>query len=85
MISHYCENGTVMIIVENYACPGYYFPAIQCGPPPAVLWGTANLTGTHFNDSAIYSCDEGYELVGNLVTTCEATGQWAPVPSCESK
>ena len=60
-------------------------PVIHCGPAHHIFGGTVNQTGTRFNDKAEYRCNEGYALVGDHVTTCEATGQWGPAPSCQSK
>ena len=41
-------------------------------------------SGTTFGQAAIYSCNTGYNLVGNSTRTCQATGEWSgSVPTCE--
>ena len=40
--------------------------------------------GTTFGQTATYSCDTGYNLVGNSTRTCQATGNWSgSVPTCQ--
>ena len=41
--------------------------------------------GTTFGQTATYSCNPGYTLVGDITRTCQATGQWsgdAPICQC---
>ena len=41
--------------------------------------------GTTFGQTATYSCNTGYTLVGDSTRTCQATGQWsgdAPICQC---
>ena len=36
-----------------------------------------------FNQVATYSCNSGYELVGNMTRTCQADGMWSgSEPTC---
>ena len=45
--------------------------------------GNVMLTGRLFADRAIYTCDEGYRLVGVEFRLCQADGSWsATEPSC---
>jgi hypothetical protein len=38
----------------------------------------------HFNDRAVYTCDDGYQIVGMDKVTCNSNGQWNGVtPSCK--
>ena len=40
--------------------------------------------GTTFGQTATYSCNTGYNLVGNSTRTCQATGIWSgSEPTCE--
>ena len=40
--------------------------------------------GTTFGQNATYSCNTGYNLVGNNTRTCEATGNWSgSAPTCQ--
>lgn len=45
--------------------------------------GSVILTGRLFADRAIYTCEEGYRLVGVEFRLCQADGSWsATEPSC---
>ena len=50
---------------------------IDCGElePPAN--GAVNVSGTTYNSTATYSCDEGYVLVGVSTSTCLGSGNWS--------
>ena len=40
--------------------------------------------GTTFGQTATYSCNTGYNLVGDSTRTCQATGVWSgSAPTCE--
>ena len=40
--------------------------------------------GTTFGQNATYSCDPGYNLVGDSTRTCQATREWSgSAPTCE--
>ena len=47
--------------------------------------GQVTLTaGTTFGQNATYSCDPGYNLVGDSTRTCQATRDWSGnEPTCE--
>ena len=41
--------------------------------------------GTTFGETATYSCDAGYNLVGDRTRTCQVTGVWSgSTPTCQS-
>ena len=41
-------------------------------------------SGTTFGQTATYSCNTGYNLVGDSIRTCQATGEWSgSAPTCE--
>ena len=43
-----------------------------------------HLTGRHFNDRAVYTCDEGYAIVGLDQVLCNSNGQWSgEQPTCK--
>ena len=51
-----------------------------------LLNGVVDFSGTAFWDSATYSCNKGYELVGASVRTCEENGEWSDsAPFCRRK
>ena len=59
--------------------------AVDCGTLTDPANGSVNHTaGTTFRQTATYSCDTGYNLVGDSTRTCNATGQWSGrAPTCE--
>ena len=47
--------------------------------------GQVSTTGTTFGQTATYSCNTGYNLVGDSTRTCQATGNWSgSAPTCQS-
>lgn len=48
------------------------------------LNGDVSLTGTAFQDTATYTCDEGYVLNGDETRECLSTGSWSgEEPVCD--
>ena len=58
---------------------------MDCGNLTAPANGQVDLTsGTTFGQTATYSCNTGYNLVGDSTRTCQATGEWSgSVPTCQ--
>ena len=47
--------------------------------------GTVTVNGVTTGDTAVYSCDEGYVLVGDMTRTCMNNSQWSgAAPTCPS-
>ena len=45
----------------------------------------SHTAGTTFGQTATYSCNTGYNLVGDNTRTCEAGGMWSgSEPTCQS-
>ena len=59
---------------------------VDCGTLSNPANGQVNHTaGTTLGQTATYSCNTGYNLVGNINRTCQATGGWSgSVPACQS-
>ena len=59
--------------------------AVDCGNLTDPANGSVNHTaGTTFGQTATYSCDTGYNLVGDSTRTCQATGNWSgSAPTCQ--
>ena len=59
--------------------------AVDCGTLTDTANGQVNHTaGTTFAETATYSCNTGYNLVGDNTRTCQATGEWSgSAPTCE--
>ena len=58
---------------------------MNCGSLTDPANGSVNHTaGTTFGQTATYSCDIGYSLVGDSTRTCQASGEWnRSEPSCK--
>ena len=59
--------------------------AVDCGPLTDPANGIVNHTaGTTSEQTATYSCNTGYNLVGERTRTCQAEGNWSGnAPTCE--
>ena len=73
MISSRCINLHLILAV------------VDCGTLTAPANGEVNHTaGTTFRQTATYTCNTGYNLVGDSIRTCYATGNWSgSAPTCE--
>ena len=59
--------------------------AVDCGNLTDLANGSVNHTlGTTFGQTVTYSCDTGYNLVGDSTRTCQAAGNWSgSAPTCQ--
>ena len=59
--------------------------AVDCGNLTDPANGQVNHTaGTTYGQTATYSCNTDYHLVGDSPRTCQATGNWSgSEPTCE--
>ena len=59
--------------------------AVDCGDLTDPANGRVDHTaGTSLGQTGIYSCNTGYNLVGDDTRTCQATGNWSgSAPTCE--
>ena len=59
--------------------------AVDCGTPITPANGQISHTaGTTFGQTATYSCNTGYRVVGGSTRTCQATGRWSgSAPTCQ--
>ena len=75
-------------------CKQFNFTLLHCScstalclDPPDIVNGTVTFTGNSVGDTATYTCDPGFELVGNASVTCTQvdvnSAAFAPtVPVC---
>ena len=58
---------------------------VDCGSLTDPANGSVTHTaGTTFGQTATYSCNTGYNLVGDSTRTCQATGVWSgTAPTCQ--
>ena len=64
-----------------------FYDPVFCGYPPLVKNATVKTNSSrpsgHFlNDTAEYSCEESFEMVGNRNIICTYRGQWTTPPQC---
>ncbi|RXG68519.1 Sushi, von Willebrand factor type A, EGF and pentraxin domain-containing protein 1 [Armadillidium vulgare] len=56
---------------------------VSCDSPPKLLNGKILGNSFKFSDQIIYECNEGYNINGNNMLTCDENGNWiGDVPSC---
>ena len=59
---------------------------VDCGEPRSPQNGYTAHRGTVVGNMVSYSCNRGYNLIGNLKRTCLNTGLWSgSVPECRSE
>ena len=90
------ENIVVDIPYTGYDCeylpslngdiPCFYKP-VTCKTPPTVMNATMSNVSVNYNDYSVldtvdYSCNEGFEMVGNKKISCMYSGQWSTEPKC---
>ena len=70
---------------ENLHACKFLSTVPDCGSLTDPANGQVDLTsGTTFGQTATYSCNTGYNLVGDSTRTCQATGVWSgSAPTCE--
>ena len=68
-----------------YTMDSFFVAVVDCGTLNALANGQVSHTGrTTFGQTAVYSCDTGYILVGGRTRTCQADGVWSgSEPTCE--
>ncbi len=58
--------------------------AALCPDPPPIVNGMKTFTGNSIDDTAIYTCDLGFELIGITTTSCTEvdvdTAEFTPDP-----
>ncbi|TDG43544.1 hypothetical protein AWZ03_010019 [Drosophila navojoa] len=93
-IKYSCDPNHLLVGPATRTCleTGFYneFPPvckyIECGLPASIAHGSyALLNGTVGYLSLVkYACDEGYEMIGRALLTCDFDERWnGPPPRCE--
>ena len=69
----------------TYCTYTWCISAVNCGTLPDPVNGKVSHTaGTTFGKKATYNCNRGYNLVGDSIHTCQATGVWSgSAPTCK--
>ena len=59
---------------------------VQCPTPHAPNHGATSGVDFRFDNQVLYSCDKGYQLVGEVERKCLSTGAWSGTePRCDRK
>ena len=62
------------------------FVVVRCGDPGTPSNGTRTATTFTFPNTVTYTCNEGFNLIGNRSRRCLSGGQWSGgLPTCQSK
>ena len=56
---------------------------ISCGEPDNVQNGKYSGNTHTYSSIILYSCNEGYEIIGNSTAVCLANKSWNSVPTCK--
>ena len=48
----------------------FFYPAVRCPEPIDINNGTVAFPNLRVGSNAIYTCNSGFELIGNATTTC---------------
>ena len=66
---------------EHRSCG--WLKRVNCNEPSGITDGTVDYIDTGFEDTASYSCDSGFELVGLSTRTCLNNQSWSgEMPTC---
>ena len=64
----------------------YVLLVINCGDPGSPMNGSVTSNGTFLTSIAEYSCDFGFELIGDTQRICQRNEMWTNmVPECNRK
>lgn len=80
MATRFCAIGGVFEATNSTAC------GIDCGTLSPPVNGSIIISDTSLGAMAVYSCQNGFSLVGNSNRTCLVNSTWSGVdPICQSK
>ncbi|KAK3578561.1 hypothetical protein CHS0354_025276 [Potamilus streckersoni] len=89
-VNYVCDNGFDSVAAITSTCNAdgkWTTPSSsclrECVNPPSLTLGTANESSALEGSSVIYMCDNGYDSVADITSTCNADGNWtAPSSHC---
>ncbi|XP_017461448.1 PREDICTED: P-selectin-like, partial [Rhagoletis zephyria] len=90
-LTYHCKDGYVLVGRATLACDAdgrWNGPPPRCEPvlcpqPPMIVNGgysLSNNNSTMFGSAVEYSCEPGFELIGERVITCNLAGYWDAQP-----
>ena len=67
-------------------CMGDHFSEISCDPPYVPEHGSVRVRRSETGSQAIFTCEGGFVLVGEMILECTQSGFWDNIePTCEGK
>ena len=87
---HTYTGGSSLVKLSMLSMTHTSCPAALCPDPPTITNGIRTFTGNSVGDTATYSCDSGFELIGIATMTCtaavdESSAVFLPVPPPECR
>ena len=79
-----CQNKRKLCLCDGLCGLSCVRPEKECPELPDPDNGQVHLSGRHFQDQAVYTCDRGYSMVGASKRVCQTSGQWSgTIPQCK--
>ena len=79
-----CQNKKKLCLCDGLCGLSCVRPEKECPELPDPDSGQVHLSGRHFQDQAVYTCDAGYSMVGASKRVCQTSGQWSGrTPECK--
>ena len=79
-----CQNKRKLCLCDGLCGLSCVRPEKECPELPDPDNGQVHLSGRHFQDQAVYTCDRGYTMVGASKRVCQTSGQWSGnTPECK--
>lgn len=92
LVKTYSINKIYNTVLSRFSRRAFQISAITCSPEYTTMTnGNVNCDGDSFSDQCLFSCNTGYQLVGDSMLTCisdgtddDGIGVWnGPVPTCK--
>ena len=81
-------NVLYLYVFMDYASFCFFYKVITCDDPQPIARGefTPNVGPYIFNSSITYTCEEGYDIIGEQSAYCQSNGTWSTkTPTCQCK
>ena len=85
-VSYTLDYHNHCITWQTKTLPLYLFVVVNCGDPGTPTNGTITGSTFTFPNTVTYTCNVGFNLIGNRSRRCLSGGQWSGgLPTCQSK
>ena len=76
------NHGIITVVHVIYFC--LYFIVVDCGPLTINNGAVDTSSGTTFMMIATYTCNTGYNFIGDMTRRCQANTMWSlSAPTCD--